>query len=379
MRVLLDATAVPSDRGGVGRYVDELVPELARAGVDLVLAVQARDVDHYRRLVPGADLIPLPGAAARRPLRMLWEQTELPRLVRRVRPDVVHSPHYTMPLATGAPVVVTVHDATFFTTPELHLRKKAAFFRSATRIAARRAAGLIVPSLATRDEVARLLGADRDLFTVAYHGVDRARFHPVSIDEQARVRSTLEIDDLPYVGFLGTLEPRKNVPALIRAWVRVCADLDHPPALVLAGGRGWDEEIDTAIAQVPPELTVRRPGYLPLEDLPGFLAGATVLAYPSLAEGFGLPVLEAMASGATVLTSRELSLPEVGGEAVAYCGTSTDEISAELGSLIADPEWRSRLARAGVARAAEFTWARTAQRHVEAYERALTRRGVGSR
>ena len=105
MRVLLDVTAVPADRGGVGRYVDELIPELVGQGIDLVLVVQVRDVGHYRRLVPEAQVIPAPSRITSRLARMLWEQVRLPVLIRRVKPDVVHSPHYTMPLLTGVPVV----------------------------------------------------------------------------------------------------------------------------------------------------------------------------------------------------------------------------------------------------------------------------------
>ncbi len=374
MRVLIDATAVPADRGGVGRYVDELVPELDRAGTDLVLAVQSRDVDHYRALAPGARVVGAPPAITRRPVRMAWEQLLLPRLARRVGADVLHSPHYTMPLLARVPVVVTLHDATFFTTPELHLRTKAVFFRTWTRLAVRRAAGLVVPSRATRDEEAAATGAAPDRMTVAYHGVDHDRFHPVDVAERDRVRATLDIGDRDYVAFLGTLEPRKNVPALIRAWVRACAGLADPPALVLAGARGWDESVDAALAEVPAHLVVRVPGYLPLADLPGFLAGATVLAYPSLGEGFGLPVLEAMACGATVLTTRRLSLPEVGGDAVAYCGTGVDEIAAGLRALLDDPDRRTALSAAAVGRAAGFTWARAAAMHVEAFARAAAAR-----
>lgn len=367
MRVLLDATAVPADRGGVGRYVDELAPELVRAGVDLVLVVQARDVEHYQALAPGAEVLAAPRAVERRPVRLLWEQVGLPALVRRVRPDVLHSPHYTLPWLAGVPVVVTLHDATFFTTPELHLRSKAVFFRTAIRAASRRAARLVVPSVATRDEVVRLVGASSGRFDVAYHGVDHGRFHPTSAEEQTRVRATLDIGDLDYVGFLGTLEPRKNVPALVRGWVEAVAGREEPPALVLAGGKGWDESIDDAIAAVPDHLTVRRTGFLPLDDLPAFLGGAVVVAYPSLGEGFGLPVLEAMACHSPVLTTRELSLPEVGGDAVAYCGTDDTSIATELAGLLDDPARRSTLADAAVTRAAGFTWAAAAQVHVAAY------------
>lgn len=372
MRVLLDATAVPADRGGVGRYVDELAPELVAAGVDLVMAVQERDVAQYGELLPDAELVAAPQAAASRAVRMSWEQVGLPSLVRRVRPDVLHSPHYTMPVVTGVPVTVTLHDATFFTSPELHLRSKAVFFRSAIRLARQRADALVVPSRATRDEVIRLVGGDPEKFFVAYHGVDHERFHPTGRDEQQRVKASLKIAEETYVAFLGTLEPRKNVPALIRGWVRASASIERPPALLLAGAPGWDEAIDAEIAKVPAGLTVRRTGYLPLDDLPAFLGGAVVVAYPSLGEGFGLPVLEAMACRATVLTTRELSLPEVGGEAVAYCGTDDVSIGESLEALLASSVERARLAAAAARRAQEFTWAEAARVHLQAYEKAIS-------
>lgn len=372
MRVLLDATAVPADRGGVGRYVDELVPRLLELGVDLVVAAQHRDA--AAAAWSGARVVTAPAATTRRPVRLGWEQVGLPALVRRLRPDVLHSPHYTMPVAASVPVAVTLHDATFFSHPELHLPTKARFFRAATRVAVRRAASLVVPSAATRAEVVRFTAGDPARFTVAHHGVDLTRFGPVDAQEQQRVRRTLDIGDRPYVAFLGTIEPRKNVPALVRAWARACADRDDAPALVLAGGRGWDTEVDAAVAQVPGRLVVRRPGYLPLGDLAGFLAGARVVAYPSLGEGFGLPVLEAMACGATVLTTRELSLPEVGGDAVAYSGTGSDAIADALTRLLDDADARRALAGAAARRAAGFTWRAAAQAHVHAYEQAARTR-----
>jgi glycosyltransferase involved in cell wall biosynthesis len=374
LRVLVDATAVPADRGGVGRYVDALLPALADLGVELSVVCQPRDVRLVSELVPSADVVVASPQVSRRPVRLLWEQWALPGVVRRVQADVLLSPHYTMPRRAGVPVVVTLHDATFFSHAELHSPLKARFFRTAIRRAVRSADALVVPSQATADEVSRYTGAPADRFHVAYHGVDTHRFYPVDAAESERVRRTLDIGDLPYVGFLGTLEPRKNVPALVRAWDEAVREGEDPVALVLAGGAGWDDEIEPAIAAVSPGLVVRRPGYLPLDDLPGFLAGARVVAYPSLGEGFGLPVLEAMACGAAVLTTRELSLPEVGGDAVAYCGTDADGIRDGLRALLDDPGRRAALAGAAVERAATFTWASTARAHVEAFESALRRK-----
>ena len=374
MRVLVDATAVPVDRGGVGRYLDFLLPALAGTDVDLVVVSQSRDAEALAARTPGAEVVAISERLSGRPARLAWEQTRLPALARRTRADVVHHPHYTMPLVTGTPGVVTLHDATFFSHPEVHSTVKARFFRSAIRGAVRRAAALVVPSAATRDAVIRYAGGRSADFHVAPHGVDTTVFRPAGAAEVAAARQWLELGPVPYVAFLGTLEPRKNAPALVRAWVRAVTDRDEPPALVLAGGPGWDEELDGAIAAVPAHLRVVRPGYVPLEHLAGLLTGSEVLAYPSKGEGFGLPVLEAMACGAAVLTTRELSLPEVGGEAVAYCGTDEASIAVGLRALLEDPGLRRRLAEAGLARAAGFTWASSARVHLEAYRAAAARR-----
>jgi glycosyltransferase involved in cell wall biosynthesis len=193
-----------------------------------------------------------------------------------------------------------------------------------------------------------------------------------SPDEKARVQARLGLRGTPYVAFLGMLEPRKNVPSLVRGWVKAVADRESPPALVLAGGSGWDDDIDQAIAEVPSHLRVLRPGYLRFQDLRGYLGGAVVVAYPSHGEGFGLPVLEAMACGAAVLTTHRLSLPEVGGDAVAYTEADPDSIAANLGALLDDEARRRALGEAAVARAAEFTWAASAEAHLAAYARAVS-------
>ncbi|HEU0131635.1 MAG TPA: glycosyltransferase family 1 protein [Mycobacteriales bacterium] len=369
-RVLVDATAVPADRGGVGRYVDGLIEALDRADADLAIVCQRADADRYGRSAPSARIVAGPAAIAHRPARLAWEQTGLPIVAQQVQADVIHSPHYTLPLRAGRPVVVTLHDATFFSEPELHTAVKGSFFRSAIRTAVRRAARCIVPSKATRDEMIRVVDADPTRLDVAYHGVDQAMFHPPSEAEVARVQGRLGLST-GYVAFLGMLEPRKNVPALVRAWVATCEGRDEPPALVLGGAAGWDEDVDAAVAEVPAHLRCLRPGYLPIRDLPGFLGGALVVAYPSHGEGFGLPVLEAMACGAAVLTTPRLSLPEVGGDAVAYTEPDVGAIATALGGLLDDPDRRARLGAAGLARSREFTWAASAEAHLASYARAV--------
>jgi glycosyltransferase involved in cell wall biosynthesis len=370
LRVLVDVTAIPRDRGGVGRYLDGILPALGRQDVDLVLVAQPHDVGGFARTVPAAVVVAAPEAASRRPVRLLWEQIGLPALARRHRVDVVHSPHYTLPMLAGCPVVVTVHDATFFSDPGVHSPHKARFFRGATRLAGRWAAALIAPSRATRSEVARVAAVDPSKIFVAWHGVDTTVFRPPTTEDRARVAASLGLGGRRYIAFLGTIEPRKNVPALIRGWVEAVTALEDPPALVLAGGAGWDDQVDRAVADVPDHLNVLRPGYVPLQDLPGLLGGADVVAYPSLGEGFGLPVLEAMACGSTVLTTDRLALPEVGGDAVAYCGIDSADIARQLARLLAEPAERQRLAALALTRAADFTWERAAEVHVAAYQAA---------
>jgi glycosyltransferase involved in cell wall biosynthesis len=364
-RVLVDATSVPADRGGVGRYVDGLLGALGRrSDVDLVVVCQRSDVERYERMISDGEVIGAPAAVNHRPARLAWEQTGLPLLAQQVGAQVLHSPFYTCPLRAGCPVTVTVHDMTFFTEPEHYDKSKRTFFRSAIKTSLRRAERVIVPSKATRDELIRLLDADPSHIDVAYHGVDPAAFHAPSAEEKARVSARLGLTDSTYVAFLGAKEPRKNVPNLIRGWVSAVTAREDPPALVIAGGQGHDDEIDQAVTEVPSHLRVLRPGYLRFADLPGFLGGALVAAYPSYGEGFGLPILEAMACGTPVLTTPRLSVPEVGGDAVAYTGPEPDEIAAALTRLLDDADLRSSLAAAGLSRAKEFSWDSSAEVHI---------------
>ena len=371
-RVLVDATGVPADRGALGRYVDGLVSALDEADADMAIACQRADEERYSRLLPSAKIVPGPPSIAHRPARLGWEQSGLPLAASQVGAEVIHSPHYSMPLRPGLPTVVTIHDLTFFTAPDTHSPVTATFYKAAIRTSARRATRLIVPSKATRDEVVRVLEADPTKIDVAYHGVDHTVFRRPDQPQLDRVAGRLGLHGRPYVGYLGTLEPRKNVPALIAGWADAAADLADPPALVLAGGTGWSDEVDEAVAAVPAHLRLVRPGYLHYTDLPGFFGGALVVAFPSTGEGFGLPVLEAMACGAAVLTTHRTSLPEVGGDAVAYTEPDAASIKSALRTLVSDPAQRRALGEAGYTRSLEFTWANSAQAHLACYERAAS-------
>jgi glycosyltransferase involved in cell wall biosynthesis len=384
VRVLIDASALPPFRGGVGRYVDELVAHLPQVGVDAAVVCQRRDVELYAESVGSRKVIVVPAWASSPARRLLWEQVGLPRVIRSCRPDIVHSPHYTMPLLNsgrhGPKQVVTLHDATFFSDPHLHLAVKAQFFAQWTRFSSRRADALLVPSQATKDEVVRAVHAEADRITVIPHGVDHQRFRRPTGDEVQAARTWLGLPaDATFIAFLGTIEPRKNVPGLIRAYAASCSSLPAPPTLVLAGGAGWDSGIDAALASLPEHLRVIRPGFVPDDVLPGLLGGAEIVAYPSFGEGFGLPVLEAMACGATVLTTDRLALPEVGGDAVAYAKSPDEaDVADALSRLLADPAERRALGSSAATRAATFGWLQTARGHRDVYESLMkpTRNGT---
>ena len=371
-RVLVDATAVPADRGGVGRYVDGLIAALGELDANLAVVCQRSDAERYGRLAPEATVVPGPPAISHRPARLAWEQTGLALVAQQVNADVVHSPHYTMPLRVGRPVVVTIHDATFFTEPDMHTAVKGTFFRSATRTALRRAARCIVPEQG--DPRRGHPGPGRRSHQ-ARRGVSRRRrerFPPADRRREGAGTPAPRPGSVSNTSRSSARSSRaRTCPNLIRGWSEAVHWRDEPPALVLAGGSGWDHEVDAAIAEVPPNLRVLRPGYLRFQDLPGYLGGAELVAYPSHGEGFGLPVLEAMACGVPVLTTPRLSLPEVGGDAVAYTEPEASAIATNLAELLSDAPRRADLGRRGLARAHEFTWAASAEAHLASYARAF--------
>lgn len=363
-RVLLDATPIPANRAGVGRYVDGVVAALAKTDLDLIVVAKPADVPLFEQA--GVRAVAAPAAVRSTPVRMLWEQFGLARLARKLDRTVIHTIHYTFPLLTRLRRVVSAHDLTFFTLPEVHTRIKAPYFRWwLRRIARTKSVGVIAISQATAGEFTRITGIDPARITVSHLGYDPEVFHPPTADEVRALTERLGTDR--WIAFLGTLEPRKNVVSLIRAHT----ELENPPPLLLAGSMGWDHEVPGALeAARAAGSDVRTLGYLAVDELRAFLGGSQLVAYPSLGEGFGLPVIEAMASGATLLTTPILSLPEVGGDAVAYTDPDVDSLRAALVRLLADPAERARLAAAGPVRATGFTWEATARGHRAAYDAA---------
>ena len=367
MRLLLDVSAVPSRPVGAGVYAVNLARELV-TGTDLDVHLAARHADGHRweALAPGATVHAV--APDRRPARLAWEQIGTPALVRRVRPDVWHGIHYTMPMRVDIPCVVTVHDLTFFDHPEWHERSKVAFFRPMLRKSIARAAALVAVSRHTAHRLDTLF-APRVPVVVAAHGVDHDRFHPGTPDDPddlARVRA-LGVRR-PYVAFQGTIEPRKDLPTLIAAFAAVAGG--HPDLrLVLAGRDGWGTDaVRRAVEHCGVATQVLRPGYTPDEALPALYRQAEVVAYPSLEEGFGLPALEALACGAPLVSTLGSAIEEVVDDAALLVQPGdVAALAGALGALLQDTALAETFRQAGPRRAAGATWRRSAMRHLEAY------------
>jgi glycosyltransferase involved in cell wall biosynthesis len=370
LRVLFDATSLPPRPAGVGIYVLNLIRELGRMDGGLELNVVAKSAD-VERLSAGSGVRLHPVSFRTRPARLLWEQTGLPRLARRLDAGLIHGPHYSLPLRTRIPGVVTFHDPTFFTNPELHERAKVLFFRQMAPMATRRAARVIAVSEYARRAAIQHAGADPDRVDVVYLGIDLARYRPDGDpEEDAAVRARLGVHD-PYFFWLGTIEPRKNVPAVVAAFESLATSgLDG--LLVLGGQPGWGaSDLERAIGRSGVSGRVIRPGYISEEEKMALYRGARALVYPSLAEGFGVQVLEAMAVGCPVITTTGSAPEEVGGDAVTLVPPGdVGALRAAMERVMAEPELTEALRVRGLERALRFGWERTARGTLETYRKA---------
>lgn len=370
VRLSLDASAVPDQPTGAGRYVIDLVTALGRRGdVDVTIACRRGDAMRWRGAGP---VTIVDRAPMHRPVRLAWEQVELPRILDEISLDVHHSPHYTMPERARIPKVVTIHDMTFFDHPEWHERPKVLYFRRAMRVAAERADALITASATVASRIADVLDPQVPLHLV-HHGVDHATYRPIDPSDRASAARDQAVRDrhglrAPYIVFIGTLEPRKDVPGLIRAFDLI-ADSHPDLLLVLAGAPGWGTDaVDIALGQAVHASRIHRIGYLAEEDKPALLRGALAVAYPSREEGFGLPVLEAIACGTPLVTTSGSAMEEVVDDAALLVRPGDVKgLAQALEDLVAaGPDVAERRLR-GFEVASHYTWDRSAAGHMKVY------------
>lgn len=363
---------------GTERYSREIVAGLVEVGPQHAWRLYRRAplaMTAARAADPARDVVDVIIPAPR-----LWTHTRLLAEVRRRPPDVLFVPAHVMPWWTPCPTVVTVHDLGHLHHPQAHTWTQRAYLDLTTRRHAAKAAHLIADSTSTAVDLERAFGVEPGRITVVPLGVD-GRFAPSGRAAVDAMRRRLGLS--PATGYLlhvGTLQPRKNLLRLIEAFARVAAGRPELE-LVLAGSPGWGGEDYLGRARaLGVGDRVRLIGYVDEAELPALYSGALVVVFPSLHEGFGLPLVEAMACGAPVAAAGGSSLVEVAGDAAAFFDPrSTASIAACLAQMVDAPEERAQRARLGLSRAGHFTWRRCAEATLDVLERAATAPAEGGR
>lgn len=363
MRISIDATGLGGPKTGTSVYLAEILAAWNRNRlVDHEFLIFATPRAHTHLVGLELDnrfrFISAPDSRA---IRMLWQQTVMPWHISRSRVDVHWGTAFVLPLLSKKPMVVTVHDLTFQLFPAVHERVKRYYFPAMIKAAVSKARYVVAVSESTRADLCRLLPKSREKTTVTLLAARRfaSRARPSESPYGAG----------GYVLFVGTVEPRKNLERLIAAWQAIDRRERGDARLVIVGATGW--LVDAMLSRSLVQDSVEFKGFVEDEDLADLMQGAMVFVYPSLYEGFGLPVLEAMAQGIPVLTSDVGATREVADAAALLVDpSSTASIRDGLARLLNDTALRRDLARLGVERAASFSWERTAADTLAVLEKA---------
>jgi glycosyltransferase involved in cell wall biosynthesis len=365
---------VPGETGGMEVFARELIPELAAVpGLQLTAFVNAEAAELGGG--PWGEVVPMQVVPVHARNRIAWvwgEQHHLPSLAARAGCDVVHSLASTAPLRGPFRRVTTIHDLNYKLVPGSHFGVLGLGMRVLVPAAARRSHRVLVDSSSTREDLVRHLRTPREKIDVAPLGVSlpegRAR------TPLPELREKLDLGARQLVLSLSAKRPHKNLRRLFQAVASLGADL-RPSVVVPGYSTPHERELRDLAAELGIEDRVRMPGWVSGPDLEGLYAAATCVVFPSLYEGFGLPVLEAMARGVPVACSDRSSLPEVAGDAaLLFDPESVEAIRAALERLLGEDNLRARLRQAGSQRAATFTWRRTAELTAASYGRALAGR-----
>ncbi|MFN8634446.1 MAG: glycosyltransferase family 1 protein [Chloroflexota bacterium] len=377
MPIALNAQLLSSSAGyrsaGINRVLQQLLTELPNVPGDERYLVYAPYSEPNRRLLARprmrSRLTRLP--VERPPVRIAWEQTVLPVELLRERAELLHALGFVSPFGWRGKTVVTVYDLSFLRFPEVYNRANRVYLSTFTPPSLRRADRVITISEDARRDVVELCGVAPERVTAILLAADES-LQPASPEAVRAFRTRHNLPER-FVLYQGTLQPRKNLETLVRAYGMLRAQGSDDHILVLAGPRGWQyDSIFELTRQLGLEDAVRFPGFVPDDDQPLWYSSATVFAFPSRYEGFGLPLLEAMACGAPVVSSSSSSLPEVVGDAGLLVDPSDVEgLCSALRELLEDEPRRLALAAAGRARAATFSWRKMAEETVQVYREVL--------
>lgn len=306
-------------------------------------------------------------------VRILWEQVLQPIELQRARVDLMHALAFAGPLATSIPWIVTIYDLSFMRYPNSFNPLNRIYLTWAVQHAARHADYLIAISESTKRDLVELVGARPERIRVIYCGKDDAFAPPTDRAALEAWRAARGVPD-KMILFVGTIEPRKNIVRLLRAFARAKRAARLPHRLVLIGARGWKyAEVDRTLAQENLANEVMFAGYVPQDELPRWYQAADAFVYPSLYEGFGMPPLDAMASGTPVIASNAASLPEVvGAAALQVSPTDEDALADAIIRVLTDTALREQMIARGLEQAARFSWTRAARETMALYRTVLT-------
>jgi glycosyltransferase involved in cell wall biosynthesis len=355
-------------QSGIHRYAVELIGHLGNAlGDDRAIIYTGSTSNN-----PGSQSISVrnPSISVEHPVaRIAWENLVLPLRMRRDGIDLYHGLAFTSPRGIGTPSIVTIHDLAFLSWPEQVPGRRSRYLSRAVRDSVRRAERVIAVSEHTKCDVIELLGMPEERIDVTPLGVDLSMKRAGS-DAVEAFRGQHRLEN-PFILAVGNLEPRKNLTALVRAFASVVNHIPHN--LVLVGAEGWRTESLHRVLEEPAlRGRVRLQGFASPEDLPLWYSACDMFVIPSLYEGFGLTLLEALACGAPSIASNRASLPEVAGDAALLVDPDAESLAAAIETLAGDQELRNRLAAQGPIQAAHFSWQRTAELTVASYRKALT-------
>jgi glycosyltransferase involved in cell wall biosynthesis len=373
--VYVDVSAAVHHRAGLGRYAENLARGLAPLLPDDLALFYNREKGIAR--LAGLESLPDRSVAlGYKPWRLVVWLGQLVHMgFNRLIPNasLFHATEHLLLPLHGVPTILTVHDLIFSHFPQYHKPLNRWYLNLTMPLYCRRATHIIAISEQTRRDLVSAYGIPAEKITVIYEAAD-SRFRAQSPQAIAAARARYQLPER-YLLFVGTIEPRKNLIRLLAAFEQLHAE-NLIDGLVIVGKPGWlYDDFFAALECSPSKVAVVFPGYVPDEDLPAVYAGAQALVMPSLYEGFGLPVLEAMACGAPVACSDGSSLPEVAGDAALFFDpTSVDAISDGLDRILRDPGLQADLRDRGLRRANQFSWGRTAKETLDVYERFVNMR-----